>query len=98
MLQAFRRDRRRNTAEFFFESAKSQDQPPPFVGHFGATAMRTAGAGEECRARQKIIDRVDRIPGGLVAKPCYFRRLGDALVLHHGFEQSDALAPDKKPS
>src|ERR1700730_7850333 len=98
MLQAFRRDRRRNTAEFFFETAEGQDQSSPFVGNFGATAMRTAGAGDERRARQKIIDRVDRIPGGLVAKPGYFRRLGDALVLHHGFEQGDALASDKKPS
>src|SRR3979411_2404073 len=98
MLQAFRRDRRRNTAEFFFETAKSQDQSPPFVGNFGATAMRTAGAGDERRARQKIIDRVDRIPSGLVAKPGYFRRLGDALVHPHGFERGDALAPDKKPS
>src|SRR6202045_4947963 len=98
MLQAFRRDRRRNTAEFFFEKAEGQDQSPPFVGHFGAAAMRTAGAGGERRARQKIIDRVDRIPGGLVAEPCFFRRLGDALVLHHGFEQGNALASDKKPS
>jgi hypothetical protein len=69
MLQAFRRDRRRNTAEFFFETAKGQDQSPPFVGNFGATAMRTAGAGDERRARQKIIDRVDRVPGGLVLNP-----------------------------
>src|ERR1700732_3020622 len=98
MLQAVRRDRRRNTAEFFFEAAESQDQPPPFVGNFVATSMRTARAGDERRARQKIIDRVDRIPGGLVAEPRYFRRLGDALVLHHGFEQGDALASDKKPS
>src|ERR1700704_6552181 len=97
MLQAFRRDPRRNTAEFFFETAKGQDQSPSFVGNFGATAMRTAGAGDERRARQKIIDRVDRIPGCFVAKPGYFRRLGDALVLHHGFEQGDALASDKKP-
>jgi hypothetical protein len=97
MLQAVRRDRCRNTAEFFFEAAESQDQPPPFVGNFGATSMRTAGAGDERRARQQIIDRVDSIPGGLVAKPGYFRRLGDALVLHHGFEQGDALASDKKP-
>ena len=44
MLQAFRRDRRRNTAEFFFETAEGQDQSPPFVGNFGATAMRTASA------------------------------------------------------
>src|ERR1700730_5615447 len=98
MLQAFRRDRRRNTAEFFFEKVEGRDQSPPFVGHFGAAAMRTAGAGDERRARQKIIDRVDSIPGGLIAEPCFFRRLGDALVLHHGFEQGDALASDKKPS
>src|SRR5580704_12388018 len=98
MLQAFRRDRRRNTAEFFFETAEGQDQSPPFVGNFGAAAMRTAGAGDERRPRQKIIDRVDRVPGGFVAEPGYFRRLGDALVLHHGFEQGDALASNKKPS
>src|ERR1700730_13204251 len=97
IFQSFRRDRRRNAAKRFFETAKRQYQSPPFVGNFGAAAMRTAGAGEERRTRQKIIDRVDRIPGGLIAEPGYFRRLGDALVLHHGFEQGDALASDKKP-
>src|SRR2546430_17138944 len=97
MLQAFRRNRRRNKAELFFETAEGLDQSPPFVGNFGAAAMRTAGAGDERRARQKIIDRVDRIPGRLVAEPRYFRRLGDALVLYHGLEQGDTLASDKKP-
>ena len=65
MLQAVRCDRRRNTAESFFEAAEGQDQSPPFFGDFGATSMRTAGAGDERRARQQIIDRVDSIPGGL---------------------------------
>jgi hypothetical protein len=98
VLQALFRDRRRNAAELFLKTAESQNQAPPFAGHFGAAAIRAAGARDKGRPRQKVIDRVDCVPGGLVAKPRDFRRLGDALVLHHGFEQGDALASDKKPS
>src|SRR5450759_1795288 len=97
VLQALFRDRRRNLSELFLETAESQNQAPSFAGHFGAAAMRAARAGDKGRARQQVIDRVDRVPGGLVAKPRDFRRLGDALVLHHGFKQSDAFASNQQP-
>src|SRR5262245_9102621 len=98
MFQAFPGNCCRDSAELFLKAAECKNQPPALIGDLRAAAMRAADPRDECGARQKVVNGINRVPSGLIAKPRSVGSLGNALVLHHGFEQSDTFAPDEEAS